>query len=168
VLVGLMGVGKTTVGRPLAEAHDRPFIDSDEQLQVMTGMTARAIAETRGTAALHELEVAALANALIAPRPSVIAAAAAVVDDDATGALLAGRAVVIWLDATASVAATRAATGANRPGAHDEETLSGQRERRAPRYAALADIVVDASADPADIVSVLEPQLEQWRPPTDG
>ncbi|MEO7556645.1 MAG: shikimate kinase [Acidimicrobiales bacterium] len=168
VLVGLMGVGKTTVGRPLAEAHGRPFIDSDEQLKLMTGMTARAIAEGRGTDTLHELEIAAVIDALDEPHPSVISAAAAVVDDDATVARLAGRAVVIWLDTTASVAATRAASGAHRPGALDEETLRAQRERRAPRYEALADIVVDASDDPADIVTRLRARLDGWRPSTGG
>jgi shikimate kinase len=80
VLAGPMGAGKTTLGRLLAKRLGVSFIDSDEQLAGLYGMTAREIAELDGVEALHAAEVEALARALAADPPAVIAAAAATAD----------------------------------------------------------------------------------------
>ena len=88
LLVGLMGAGKTTIGRELAGRLGRPFLDSDAQLAALGGRTAREIAAADGIERLHELEATALLAALDEPVPSVIAAAASVIEDPASRAAL--------------------------------------------------------------------------------
>src|SRR5689334_14413518 len=64
VLMGLMGSGKSTVGRPLAARLDRPFVDNDDRLAARTGQTAREVAAAEGADALHAREAAVLVDAL--------------------------------------------------------------------------------------------------------
>ncbi len=117
VLVGMMGSGKTSVGRRVAERLGRPFLDSDAQVEARTGRTVREIFETEGMgeAAFRVLEAEALAEALARPDPSVIAAAGGVVLDPATRARLRESAMAVWLRADPAVLATRVTTGEHRP-----------------------------------------------------
>ncbi len=136
VLVGMMGSGKTSVGRQLAERLGRPFLDSDAQVEARTGSTVREIFETEGLgeAAFRVLEAEALAHALADPVPSVIAAAGGVVLDSANRARLRATATVVWLRAEPAVLATRVTGGVHRPLlGHDPRTVLEQmhRERRA-------------------------------------
>jgi shikimate kinase len=155
VLVGLMGSGKTTVGAALAAALGRPHRDSDADLGRTTGRTAREIAAEDGIGRLHELELGVLLDALESETPSVISAAASVIDHPAGRAALRGPDVhVVWLRARREVLARRAAGGA--AGAAAAETRrggSGHRPdrgpaaelaaRRDPLYAAVADRTID-------------------------
>src|SRR5947208_13903360 len=75
ILIGMMGSGKTTVGGRLARALDRPFVDSDVQVEQRTARTVREIFETDGEAAYRVLESEVLAEALASEEPAVIAAA---------------------------------------------------------------------------------------------
>jgi shikimate kinase len=79
VLVGMMGVGKSTVGRMVAAELDRPLFDSDEMIEERTGRTVREIWATDGEPAFRTLETDTLLEALAEPEPSVIAAAGGVV-----------------------------------------------------------------------------------------
>src|SRR5215217_434800 len=98
VLVGMMAVGKTTVGRRVAEALGRPFSDSDELVEARTGRTVRDIFAVDGEAAYRVLETAALMEALEAGAPQVIAAAGGVVLAAANRAALRRPGVrVVWL-----------------------------------------------------------------------
>lgn len=80
VLVGPMGSGKTTIGRPLAERLGMDFVDSDEVLERERGLTARELGERSGVEALHALEARILLDALARRSATVIAAAASVAD----------------------------------------------------------------------------------------
>src|SRR5438046_697618 len=80
VLVGLMGAGKTTVGRRLAGYLGWPWRDSDLDIEADTGSTVRELREGAGVDAMHALEAAQLLHALAETDPSVISAAASVVD----------------------------------------------------------------------------------------
>lgn len=103
VLIGTMGVGKTTIGRRLAERLGLRFTDSDDQLLEMVGMNAQRYAAEHGVPALHEAEVEVLMQALSRP-PSVIAAAASVADSPSALATLAiSRARVVVLEAPPEV-----------------------------------------------------------------
>ncbi len=75
VLVGMMGVGKSTVGRLVSAELERPLFDSDEMIEARTGRTVREIWSTDGEASFRALETDTFLEALDAPEPSVIAAA---------------------------------------------------------------------------------------------
>ena len=100
VLVGPMGVGKSSVGRGVAEALGRPLRDSDDDLAAERGIRGRELAATEGVDALHAWEAEHLLRSLASAEPSVIAAAASVVDDPRAAAALA-EPFVVWLRAPA-------------------------------------------------------------------
>jgi shikimate kinase len=163
VLVGLMGTGKTSVGRPLAELLGRAFLDSDAQLDVATHATARELAAAVGADELHRLEGRAVLAALAHRPPAVVAAAAAVVLDDAVAAALAHEAVVVWLHADTTTLVARVATGTHRPFVGDDAHahLAAMDRERADRYAAIADVTVDTTGqDPTALAAGVAARLE--------
>lgn len=127
VIVGPMGSGKTTVGRRVAEATDRRFLDSDSAIEARHGSTARRLAAEHGVGWLHRVEAEALREALAEEQPAVIAAAASTCDLPEIESLLEG-AVIILLTGDHQRLAARA----------------GDAEHRRPmdlaRYAELADL----------------------------
>ena len=68
-----MGSGKSTLGKKLAERLDRPFVDTDEEVEKMLGMPAREVFETMGESAFREAEQDALSDALRPNDPIVLA-----------------------------------------------------------------------------------------------
>ena len=145
VLVGLMGSGKTTVGRLLAERLGRPFVDSDEMIEEREGRTVREIWLTDGEPAYRKLEAAALRAALAADVPSVIAAAGGVVLADANRAALDGAdTTVLWLVAHPDVLLPRATRGTHRPllDSDPEATLREMATAREHLYREVADVEV--------------------------
>jgi shikimate kinase len=150
VLVGPMGAGKSTVGARLARKLGRPLVDSDADLAA-AGHDAATIARTRGVDALHDIERRHLLAALAAPTPSVVAAAASVVEAPAIRAALR-EAFVALLTASPPTLAARAAGGAHRRDLGDDAVAAGARlaARREPLYRQVADIVVDVEDGGAD------------------
>src|SRR5262245_4174665 len=106
VLVGLMGTGKSTVGRRLARDLDRPFADLDEQIELAEGVTVARLFRERGEAAFRAVESAQLAGLVARPAPLVIAAGGGVVVSDANRRLLAPT-FVVWLQASPRFLAAR-------------------------------------------------------------
>jgi shikimate kinase len=157
VLVGLMGAGKTTVGRRLAARLGWPWHDSDADIEAATGLTVRELRERDGVAAMHDLEAAQLLHALAEPRRGVISAAASVVDaEPCRAALMAADVAVVWLRGSPAVLAARFPAGIHRPafGAFPEVFLEQQAERREPLLRALDPIVIDVDQiDPGDAVA---------------
>ncbi|HLU45194.1 MAG TPA: shikimate kinase [Natronosporangium sp.] len=148
VLLGLMGAGKTSVGRRVAAALARPFWDSDEKLTARYGATAAEQHRTVGEAVLHAREAALLREAVAARPAPVVAAAASVVEDPGTVAALA-QAYVVWLNAPPEVLASRVAASAadHRPRFRTDlvAQFQEQYDRRGARLRQLADLVVDVS-----------------------
>jgi lactoylglutathione lyase len=143
VVVGPMAVGKTTVGEALAGWFGRPLRDSDADLEAARGITGRQLAEAEGVDALHLWEADHLRLSLADPTPSVIAAAASVVDVAACREALAAP-FVIALSAPPEVRAARAEHE------DDHHRILSQPPDRDAAYRAVADVVIDTSAgDPA-------------------
>ncbi len=145
VLVGLMGVGKTTVGRALADQLGRPFLDSDQMIEAATGRTVREIWRDDGEPAFRALETDVLRAALAAPEPAVIAAAGGVVLNAVNRQLLAeSNAHVVWLRADDKLLLERATRGAHRPLLDDDPAgvLATMAVERAPLYQEVADAIV--------------------------
>jgi shikimate kinase len=158
LLVGMMGAGKSTVGRLLAERLGCAHFDSDAQVEAATGRTVVELFETVGERGFREAESAALADALSGSGPVVVSVAGGAVLDPANREMLRRSGTVVWLRADPSTLAGRVGDGAGRPlltGDAATELARLERERR-PFYAELADVVVDvdrvAAATVADLV----------------
>lgn len=163
VLVGLMGVGKTSVGRLLARETGRTFVDTDQMVESRAGKSIAEIFAADGEAVFRNREVDALSAALESTEPSVIATGGGIVETRGARVLLhdarsAGHRVV-WLRAAVGTIATRTARSQARPllaavsAEEREETLRTLLERRAPFYAEVADF--DVSTDSAAIPRIV-------------
>jgi shikimate kinase len=157
VLIGMMGSGKTTIGRALAERLGYGFVDSDEVIEARTGRTVREIFASDGEAAFRRLETDALIDALDSDKPLVVAAAGGVVLAEANrAALRTAGAHIVWLTAPVDVLATRAETGEHRPLLDGDVAESVRRlfAQREPLYRELAQQIVASDARPiGDIVN---------------
>jgi shikimate kinase len=154
VLVGMMGAGKTTVGSRLARALDRPFVDSDVQVERRAHRTVRQIFETEGEAAFRALEAEALAEALASEEPAVIAAAGGTVLDPLNRRRMQDCGTVVFLDAPPSTLVDRVGGNDHRPllGDDPEPVLDRMYLERRALYQEIAEIVVDSAGQPADEV----------------
>jgi shikimate kinase len=154
-LVGMMGVGKTTVGRLLAERLDRRYVDSDEQVVANTGRTVPEIFEESGEAAFRAEEKRALKEAATADTQSVVSVAGGAVLDPENRSLLRASGTVVWLRARVDTMAARVGGGEGRPLLGDDPAAALARlyPQRRPIYEELADVVVDVDdVRPEDIV----------------
>jgi shikimate kinase len=142
-LVGLSGVGKSSVGRQLAERLGCPLIDTDALITHSAGRTIPDIFAAEGEAHFRELESAALTTAL-AHMPSVVATGAGIVLRPENRARLRERALVAWLDAPIDALVARLlAHDEARPllqGADPAARLDALRQARGALYAEVADV----------------------------
>lgn len=148
ILLGLMGSGKTSVGRRVADRLARPLLDGDEILDQRVGRTAAQVAAAEGIARLHDLEAEIALEALSSTTPAVIGPAASVVEADVVRNAMAGH-VVVWLAGSAAYHAGKAAQKDHRPLIDDGDTLvlfEQQLATRGPLIRALADLVIDVEA----------------------
>jgi 5-deoxy-5-amino-3-dehydroquinate synthase len=154
VLIGMMGAGKTTVGRALAARRGWSFVDSDAQIEARTGRTVAQIWAAEGEPAFRRLESEVLAEALAAEDPSVVAAAGGVVLDPVNRARIRQAGPVVWLRADPATLARRVRKGDHRPllDSGPAEVLARLAAERGDLYAELADLVVDVDGLSADEV----------------
>jgi len=146
VLVGMMGTGKTTVGRLVSCQLMLPFVDSDEQVELQTGKTVREIFESDGEPAFRKRESEVLRQARRAPGgPRVITAAGGVVLDSENRRLLCDVDNIVWLRATPEVLAKRVKTADHRPllGHDPLAVLARLLVEREPFYDEVATFAVD-------------------------
>ncbi len=158
VLVGLPGAGKTTVGRQVAQALGRRFIDLDVEIERRSGRSVGAIFAGDGEAAFRRLEHEATA-ALVGSAPAVIAPGGGWATQSASVALIRPHALIVHLAVSPTVALARLGEGiARRPllaGADPLATLRRLARERAPAYAG-ADADVDTELlDPKEVVEAV-------------
>jgi shikimate kinase len=166
VLVGLMGSGKTTVGAALAAALGVPHRDSDVDIEHETGMTGRQHAARDGIDVLHALEASHLLGSLGHPDTAVISAAASTLDDpECRRAMRDPDHLVVWLDASPVALAARMTATDHRPdlGANFVEVLERQATQRTPALRAVADLTLDATLPPAELVEAIRTHADAVR-----
>lgn len=147
-LIGLMGVGKSTVGRRLAQRLDLPFIDGDEAIESAARMTVSDIFSQLGEAEFRAGEARVMRRLLDGP-PIVLATGGGAVLNPGTRALMKERATTVWLRAELAIVANRVQRRDTRPllrGKDPLQALSAMAEVRYPIYAETADLTVDVGA----------------------
>ncbi len=149
VLVGMMGVGKTSIGRRLAARINFEFVDADEEIERAAGMTIAEIFEKFGEAYFRDGERRVIARLMEGP-PKVIATGGGAFINEQTRTLILDRALSIWLDADIKVLADRVSRRDHRPLLKNRdpvEVLTELGKVRNPLYAA-ANIHVRSDASP--------------------
>ena len=145
VLVGMMGAGKSSVGRLLASRLDRALYDSDEMIEARTGSTVREIWQEIGEPAYRKLETEVLAEALASEHPCVVAAAGGVVlSTENRRRLVDSPAHVVWLVADVDLLIDRVRSGGHRPLLDDdpEATLRQMFADREALYREVSDAII--------------------------
>jgi len=164
VLVGLMGAGKTTVGRRLAHALGRRFVDADDEIEIAGDMAIADLFDRYGEAEFREGERRVIARLLDGPG-IVLATGGGAYIDDATRALIGKKAVSIWLDGDIDILAERVTRRDIRPllrGHDPAERLRELARLRNPVYAE-ADIRVTSNLSPHDrAVAMILEELARW------
>ncbi len=145
LLVGMMGAGKTTVGRLLAERLGWGYLDSDAQVTRATGRSVPEIFSEDGELAFRIEETKALTAAVSGAEPMVVSVAGGAVLSEANRALLTRAGTVVWLRARPETLTKRVGDGAGRPLLGDDPgaALAALYEVRRPLYESVAAVTVD-------------------------
>ena len=170
VLVGMMGAGKTSIGRRLAHALHLPFIDADAEIEKAANLSIPEIFAHYGEAHFREGERRVMAR-LLATGPAVLATGGGAFMSEETRERCREHGVTIWLKADASVLLERVRKKGNRPLLNQtdpEDVMRKLLEAREPVYA-LADIAIASREGPHqamvnDIVAALDAHLRAERP----
>ena len=167
VLVGLMGAGKTSIGRRLAARLGLPFRDADTEIELAAGRTIPELFSRFGEPEFRDGERRVIRR-LLAGDPIVLATGGGAFMDRSTRAAVRESSVSIWLRCKLPTLVRRVASRSNRPLLNNGDPatiLAGLMEKRHPVYAE-ADIIVDCGDEPPDITTsrVLH-ALEAWRQP---
>ncbi|PXX45965.1 shikimate kinase [Aquitalea magnusonii] len=161
-LVGLMGAGKTTVGRALARKTGKTFYDSDHEIEARTGVRVATIFDIEGELRFRDRESSVIAD-LVRMNNIVLATGGGAVLRPENRAELARHGVVIYLRASIDDLLARTMHDKNRPLlqiADPRAKLQSLLEQRDPLYREVADIVVDTSQQNVNLlVSRLLDQL---------
>lgn len=149
VLVGLMGVGKTSIGRKLAGHLNMPFVDADEEIERAAQMSIAEIFEQFGEAYFRDGERRVIARLMDGPR-RVIATGGGAFVNESTRALILEKGIAVWLDSQIDVLVERVGRKNSRPllrGGDPREILTRLKAEREPFYAQ-ASIKVMSGANP--------------------
>ena len=148
-LVGMMGAGKSTVGRLVAQRLGWAFVDTDAEVVARTGRSVEELFAAQGEAGFRAEERVAVHEVAARTSPTVVSVGGGAVLDEANRAVMAGSGTVVWLRAAPAVLAARVASEAGRPllaeagpsGARAElERIEADRRRW---YEEVASAVVD-------------------------
>lgn len=168
ILVGMMGSGKSTVGRLLAAATGWPYYDNDDLLATRDGLTARELS-TSGELGLRAAESGAVLAGLATPEPCIIGAAGGTILEAGNQLAMAAAGVVVWLRARPETLAARAIGSGHRPWLEGDPLawLRQTAAERAALYESVADVTVDVDElEPPDVVAriLAEPEVRARLP----
>jgi len=153
VLVGMMGAGKSSIGKRLAERLDLNFVDADTEIETAAGKTIPEIFAEHGEPYFREGERRVIAR-ILDSHGQVLATGGGAIMNVETRTRVAARAVSVWLKADAETLMHRVRKRSNRPllrTADPEATLRGLMEQRHPIYA-LADVTVLSREVPHEVI----------------
>lgn len=153
VLVGLMGAGKSTIGRRLAARLGLPFVDADNEIEAAAGCSVADIFELHGEEAFRDGERRVIER-LLEPPVKILATGGGAFMNDETRALIKAGARSLWLCADLDVLHRRTSRRTNRPlllKGNPREVLAGLMAERHPVYAQ-ADITVETDDSPHAVV----------------
>lgn len=163
-LVGMMGAGKSTVGRRLAKQLELDFVDSDDAIGDACGLTAGEVFAKYGEADFRDGERRIIAR-LLDDGVKVIATGGGAFADDGTRDLLKDKAITVWLDASVEVLAARTAGRDTRPllnTANPRATLEQLFEKRRPLYAQADIHVTSANVAHREVVGWIVNAIEEY------
>ena len=164
VLVGLMGAGKTSVGRRLAEKLNIPFVDADHEIEAAAGKPIKEIFADHGEAYFREGERRVIQR-LIGNGAQVLATGGGAYMNDETRARIQEHGISVWLRASLPLLMKRVAKRQDRPllQADDpEKVMRALMEKRYPVYA-LADVTVESrDVQHGQMVNEVIRALAQW------
>lgn len=166
VLVGMMGAGKSTVGREYARRHGLEFIDSDHELEARTGVSVATVFEIEGEVGFRRRETQ-LIEELIGKPGIVLGTGGGVVLSPENRAVLRGRGIVVYLNVPPRVLWERTRHDRSRPllqVPNPRERIESLYRQRDPLYREVADIVVEGSrGSPAGMVRQIEAAIDHFR-----
>ena len=151
VLIGMMGAGKSTIGRRMAARLRLPFVDADTEIEQAAGMSIPDIFETHGEPHFRDGEARVIAR-LLDSGPAVVATGGGAFMREETRGRIRDKAVSIWLKADAEVIMKRVRRRSDRPllqNADPEGTVSRLLGEREPVYAT-ADLTIASRDVPHD------------------
>ena len=166
VLVGMMGVGKSSVGKKLASLLGFPFVDADDAIEEAAKMTIPEIFATYGEPYFRDGERRVIARLVEAPDgPKIIATGGGAFCNDLTRALILDKAITVWLDSDVDTLVERTARKDNRPllkQGNPREILARLREERSPFYAQAPIHVISGNGPHNRAVARVLKGIEQW------
>lgn len=152
-LVGLMGCGKSTIGKRLARFLDLPFIDLDNYIEESAGLSVTEIFEKHGEAYFRDLELKTI-NKIIDGQQVILATGGGAFINDSIRKLIKEKTISVWINADLPTLLERVSRKNNRPlleGGNKEEILKGLIEKRYPIYEQ-ADITVNTTRGTHEVV----------------
>ncbi len=166
ILIGMMGSGKTTMGRALARHLGKAFVDSDEEIQRRTGVTITHIFDIEGEAGFRQRETAAICD-VVGRENMVLATGGGAVLAEQNRELLQQNGIVIYLKASVHDLWQRTRHDRNRPLLQTEDPhakLTELFQQRDPLYRQVADIVVQSGKQSAHALMLhLADEIEVFR-----
>jgi shikimate kinase len=177
VLVGMMGVGKSSLGRKLATQLGAPFVDADDAIETSAQMTIPEIFATYGESFFRDGERRVIARLMgegapEEPRVKVIATGGGAFVNDATRALILQRGIAVWLDAELDTLVERTARKDNRPllqHGNPRDILGRLKTDREPFYAQAPIHVMSGNSPHSRTLARMLAAIDLWldRIPTD-
>ncbi len=165
VLVGMMGSGKSSVGRRLAARLHLPFYDADDEIETAAGMRVAEIFERYGEPYFRDGERRVIAR-LLDQKPCVIATGGGAFAQDDTRALILARGTAIWLDVPVPVLVDRVSRRGHRPllvGRDPAQVLTELLDKRGPAYAqAPVHVLSDAAPHGRAVDAIIAALKEQF------
>ena len=166
ILVGMMGAGKTTVGREFARRHRMRFVDCDHEIEARTGVKVSTIFEIEGEEGFRRRETQ-LVDELTRESDLVLATGGGVVLNPDNRAMMSERGIVVYLNVPTSVLWERTRHDRNRPllqVPNPRERIETLYRERDPLYRSVADIIVDGGrGNPGGMVRVIEKAIENFK-----